>query len=129
MNEPNPAYKLPAEWAAEEGIEIYDPDGWRCGHDQDEPKPFNIPVTKTEFCRRAVKSTVGPPRTQPPAPALTPHEQAVLQAIKAAVRTRKARDQAVSESTDQDAVQRLAMEYRRLAQAAFDALDKALHNG
>lgn len=46
--------KLPQEWAAEDGFEILDPDGWR-GPDA---LPFDQPCTLGEFWGRFLRSTV-----------------------------------------------------------------------
>lgn len=47
------ALKTPSEWAAERGVEILDPDGWR-GRDA---KSFDEPITAEEFDRRLVECT------------------------------------------------------------------------
>lgn len=42
----------PAEWEQVLGVKIIDPDGWRGN------KPWGVPITLTEFQRRAMASTV-----------------------------------------------------------------------
>lgn len=50
--------KTPQEWAADEGMAIYDPDGWRM---KDSP-PFDEPCLKSEFDWRFSLCTIGPIR-------------------------------------------------------------------
>ena len=52
-----------AEWAAEAGITILDPDGWR-GADG---RPFADPISHDEFLRRMTISTIGPASFHEPA--------------------------------------------------------------
>lgn len=47
--------KLPEEWAAEDGIMIHDPDGWR-----NAGKDFREPVTRAEFDELLPPCTIGP---------------------------------------------------------------------
>lgn len=41
------------EWEAELKVSVMDPDGWRA-----DGTPFETPITKTEFVRRAIPSTI-----------------------------------------------------------------------
>lgn len=50
--------KTPEEWAADRGLRILDPDGWRFESGQDAPKDFSEPIDEVEFERRLIRSTV-----------------------------------------------------------------------
>lgn len=52
----NETRKTPAEWAAERGSRILDPDGWR----MDGAPPFDEPTTYADFSWRFAISTIGP---------------------------------------------------------------------
>lgn len=50
-----PIVRLPARWAADRGLQILDPDGWR-----DAGKDFRAPCTEAEFDKLLPTCTVGP---------------------------------------------------------------------
>lgn len=51
--------KTPAEWAAEQGVHVMDPDGWR-RHRALGPRSWDEPISLAEFRARLTSSTVGP---------------------------------------------------------------------
>ena len=57
-NESGEQMKTPAEWAKEDGIRILDPDGWRGATKELPAKDFNEPLTKLDYSRRVVHSTI-----------------------------------------------------------------------
>lgn len=78
-----PIVRLPARWAADRGLQILDPDGWR-----DAGKDFRAPCTEAEFDELLPTCTVGPferviePADMPPVGAggTTPRDPAIVAA-------------------------------------------------
>lgn len=52
--------RQPAEWESRTGVRILDADGWR-----EDGKPWETPITQTEFHRRAADSTINVVVTSP----------------------------------------------------------------
>lgn len=54
--------RTPEEWEEENGINIYDPDGWRRKFTFNGvtylPQSWEVPITRTEWNARALMSTV-----------------------------------------------------------------------
>lgn len=48
-----PVKKVPEIWCLDTGIQILDPDGW----DRKDPDSWYVPITRTDFIKRAMKST------------------------------------------------------------------------
>lgn len=56
VTRPGKPRKTPQEWAADRGMQILDPDGWR----KPDSPPFDQPCTEDEFVERFWQCTVGP---------------------------------------------------------------------